>query len=232
MFPGALRVSFNLGEWGGLLTEVADVALFDLPGHGKSAAPDGATVAELAEIMAEAIRAAFPGRRALLVGESFGGTIGLAVGGMVDPGPVRAVFAADPPMTTTKLWPVHLNFSATLSKIEEEGFFHRMARDAFGSTPDGLVEIVYYPLLGDLRLPTLIAAGDLALQPPRSLTRPPSIFDKVDEFVVGELYPGKVEFLRIADCGHLLLSDARDTAVAIIRRMLADHVAGDSGLGD
>jgi pimeloyl-ACP methyl ester carboxylesterase len=225
MLPGALRTSLNLGEWGDRLAGMADVALFDLPGHGKSAAPEKATVAEMAEIMAEAIGAAFPGRRALLVGESLGGTIGLALGGLDDPGPVCAVFAADPPMTTTKLWAVHLNFRMTSGKADGESFFHRLGRDTFGITPDGLVEIVYYPLLGALKVPVLIATGDVALQPPRSMTRAPSLFDGVDQFVAAELFPGKVEVERIADCGHLLLVDAPDACIAIIRRLLAEHVA-------
>jgi pimeloyl-ACP methyl ester carboxylesterase len=225
MLPGALRTSFNLGEWGHLLAGIADVALFDLPGHGKSDAPDKATVAEMAEIMAEAIRAGFPGRRALLVGESLGGTIALAIGGLDDPGPVCAVFAADPPMTTTKLWAVHFNFKMTLSKIEGEHFFQRLGRDAFGSASDDLVEIIYYPLLGALKVPALIAAGDIPLQPPRSLTTAPSLFDGVDEFVAAELFPGKVEFERITECGHLVLADAPDRCIAIIRRLLAEHIA-------
>ena len=228
MLHGALRSAGVLGGWAERLAGIADVALLDLPGHGRSAVPPEASVAAMTEIVAEAIATGFPDRRAVLVGESLGGTIGLALGGMDDPGPVRAVFAADPPITTTKLWSVHGNFRKLMGQGPGETFVDRLARDTFGMTADGLTEIVYYPLIGALKLPAVIATGDVPLQPPRPLSKPTSLFDGVDQFVASELYPGKVTVERIADTGHLLLLEAPDRCLEIIQRMLAEHVGEPS----
>jgi pimeloyl-ACP methyl ester carboxylesterase len=228
MLHGALRSAAVLGGWGERLAGIADVALVDLPGHGNSNAPDQASVAGMTPILAEAIRTAFPGRRALLVGESLGGTIGLAIGGLDDPGPVRAVFAADPPITTTKLWSVHGNFRKVMGQGPGETFVDRLGRDTFGMTTDGLREIVYYPLIGALKLPAVIATGDVPLQPPRILSKVTSLFDGVDQFVAGKLYPGKVRIERIPDCGHLLLLEAPEACLTIIRRMMAEHLGEPS----
>lgn len=222
MLHGALRNAEVLAEWRQHLGPAADLALVDLPGHGRSSPPAQYTVAAMAAMLGEAIQIAFASRRVLLVGESLGGTIGL-VFAMDERGPVRAVLAADPPITTGKLWAVQGNFRRLMAQTEPDSFIHRLARGVFGIRPDGLDEVIYFPILGRLKLPAMIVAGDQDLHPARSVVRPVTLFDAVDEFVTRQLYP-HVAFERIADCGHLVLLDKPDACAAVIRRLIDDHV--------
>ena len=48
---------------------------------------------------------------------------------------------------------------------------------------------------------------------------------QVDSFVLATAYAGKAEFVRVANCGHLLLADAPDECLAMIKRLLAEHVS-------
>ena len=103
-------------------------------------------------------------------------------------------------------------------------FAARFGRDTFGIMPDDLEELIYYPSIGELRMPALIATGDVRLLPPRRLEGVTCLFDPVDQFVVANLYPDKARIHRIANCGHLLLVDARDECLALIRGLLTEHL--------
>lgn len=221
---GALRNAAVLLPWAELLSDVADVVLVDLPGHGRSEPIAPATVAAMADAVHDALKAALPGRQLLLVGESMGGTIALAIAGQADPAWIRAVFAADPPMTTAKLWSVADNFRRVIVSHPDNPFFAAFGRDAFGIIPDDIEELIYYPLVGALRIPALIATGDIRLLPPRRVNGVTCVFDAVDQFVVGQLYPDKARLHRIANCGHLLLVDAKDECLRLIQELLAEHM--------
>ena len=222
---GAWRRAEVFEPWGDLLADVADVVLVDLPGHGQSDPIAVATVAAMADCVHEALRGLLPGRQVLLVGESLGGLIALTIAGEAHCEPAKAVFAADPPFTTTKLWSVSqtVRHHAGLGNFSE--FAIQLAKETFGISGEEVEEIIYYPLAGKLRLPTVIATGDLALMPPRSVEGLTCLFDSVDRFVLEQLYPGKVEVRQFADCGHLLLIDAKDRCLEIIKSMLAKHLA-------
>jgi len=224
LLHGALRNAAVLLPWADLLSEVADVVLVDLPGHGRSATIAPASVVAMADAVHEALKAALPGRQLLLVGESLGGTVALAIGGQADPDWLRAVFAADPPVTTAKLWSVADNFRRVIASQPDNPFFARFGRDAFGITPDDIEEIIYYPLVGALRMAALIVTGDIRLLPPRRLNGVTCLFDPVDQFVVANLYPDKARIHRIANCGHLVLTDAKEECLGLIRELLAEHM--------
>jgi pimeloyl-ACP methyl ester carboxylesterase len=219
---GALRSSGALLDWAALISDVADVALMDLPGHGRSSSAGPASIIGMAESLHDAIGAAFGGRRVILVGESLGGTVALAMGGMAASGPVGAVFAADPPMTTGKLWNLAGVFRSVIGKSAEPAFVDRLASETFGITPEGAEERIYYPLIAALRVPAVIATGDVPLLPPRRMMKVACLFDVVDRFVVETHYPGKAQIRLIPDCGHVLLVEAPDTCRKIVAEMARD----------
>ena len=73
----------NLSSWyftvANPVARFADVLLYDLRGHGKSErVPVGYTLADMVEDLGAILDETFPGRRASLVGNSFGGLLALA----------------------------------------------------------------------------------------------------------------------------------------------------------
>ena len=227
---GALRRAELLADWGERLADVADVVLVDLPGHGASPPIESGALAVLADLLRQTLNQVLAGRRVLLVGESVGATLALAIAGMPDRGPVRAVFAADPPLTTAKQWSVHRNFRDYYARHPGHAYAQVLGRDFFGIMPDGVEERIYHPVLGELKVPTIIAAGDVPLAPPRNMPGlSTTVWDDADSLLLASVYPGQAEFVRLADSGHLLLADAPDKCQAIIRRLLAEHVAPPAG---
>jgi pimeloyl-ACP methyl ester carboxylesterase len=222
---GALRNSGVLVDWAERLDAVADAVFFDLPGFGQSDPIGEASVAGMAECVFTAIKAAFPGRPVLIVGESLGGTVALAVGGLAGHTPVKAVFAADPPMTTGKLWSVARAHWAAMAQSESDTFIYRFADKVFGLTDSGVEERIYYPLLGRLRVPAVIGRGDVALFPAGRANGNITLFDDVDVFVLENFYAEKAQIEQIENCGHLMLTEAIDPCRAIIDRLLATHLA-------
>lgn len=223
LLHGSMRNASVLAPWAERLDAEADVVLFDLPGHGRSDPIARASVTGLANQVFMALKAAFPRRRVLLVGESLGGTVALAIGSVAQ-SPVKAILAADPPITTAKLWSVAQAHRKAMARASPDAFVHRLAREVFGLTPDGVEERIYYPLIGRLQVPTVIATGDVPLLPPRRISGVTSLFDPVDQFVTRNLYPGKAEIALVPNCGHLVLCDAIDASRALIDRLLAAHV--------
>jgi len=222
---GSLRNSRALEDWPARIDPVADGVLFDLPGHGKSDPIAVPSVGGLAGRVLGGLRAAFPDRHVLLVGESLGGTLALAIGSVTEQNPVKAVFAADPPMTTAKLWNVAITHRLAMAKQEPDSFVHRLSDLVFGLKPNAVEERIYYQLLGSLRVPAVIATGDVPLLPQRAKQLDTSIFDSVDQFVAKKLYPDKAQIERVPNCGHLMLIDAVQPCEAMIQRMLATHFA-------
>src|SRR5204862_8129963 len=104
--------------------------------------------ARVAEVVGEALGQALAGRRVLLVGESAGGLVAMAVAGAADAGPVRAVLACDPSMTTAKQWRAAASFQDLYRRESDNAVARQYGRDTFGVSPDGVEEIIYYPLVG------------------------------------------------------------------------------------
>lgn len=226
---GALRSTSDLTTWADRLIDFADVVLVDLPGHGHSQPISPATVPAMADAILEALTAALPNGQVFLIGESTGGTIALDIGGKADPSWLRAIFAADPPLTTAKLWHVPNNFRTLAARRPDDTFVQAFGRDTFGISQDDVAEIIYYPLIGALRVPTVIATGDVPLLPARAREGLPCLFDQVDQFVVTNLYPDKARICEFPNCGHLLLADAVDPCLGLIRELLDEHLVGNVG---
>ncbi len=222
LIHGALRWSETLSDWGDDLADIADVVLIDLPGHGRSDPLLPASVDALAKRIAEGIQAGLADRDVMLVGESLGGLVALAIGGMADPGPVRAVFAADPPLTTRKLRNVHANLNKYLREYPEQAAFSKsLAFEVFGMSGEVIEERIYYPVIGRLKVPAMIVTGDQALYPHHARSAVACVIDEVDRFVLGEFYGDKVMVRQIEDGDHRLLTHRKPECLALIKAMLA-----------
>lgn len=218
MIHGALRDCRVLLDWGDLLASDTEVVFAELPGHGRSPPIFPASLEVFAANMLQAIQAALPGRDVIVVGESLGGLVALAMAGM-SPDPIRAVLAAAPPLTTAKLWHVAASINGAIARNPESRFLKSLADEIFGLAPSANTDRIYYPLLERVRIPVHIATGDLPLLPPRSVKGLPCLLDDVDRFVLANLYSAQVKLHAIEDCGHLLLIDQRAQCLDLIRRI-------------
>lgn len=162
------------------------------------------------------------GRDVVVVGESIGGLVALAIGGRPDVGPVRAVLAADPPITTKKLLHVHSNFQQVIARTPEPAFLESFAFEILGIAGASVVDRIYYSVFDDLHLPARIVAGDYELFPLGPRLPIPILFDKVDQYVVERFYGHKVTVHRIENSGHLILIDRVDPCLTHIKALLAE----------
>ncbi len=225
---GALRDFSFVEGWADRLTGIADVLLVEMPGHGRSTPILPARVEALADGVLWALKKEYSSRDILLVGESLGGLVALMIGGRADRGPVQAILAADPPMTTAKLWGVVKGFSRAVARNPTSEFLRSLAFEAFGLTATDTYERIYYPVVGELKVPTVIVTGDVKLLPPRNTDRAACIFDDVDRFVVETHYPGKVEVRQLANTSHFVLEEAHVACREIIDEMVCAHLGADS----
>lgn len=221
MIHGALRSASVLLDWGPLLRAWSDVVYVELPGHGRSPPIIPAGVDTFAENILQALRSALPQRDIVLVGESLGGLVSIAMAGL-SPSPIRRVLAADPPLTTAKLWHVANAVGGAASRAPENAFLTSFANQIFGLDPHARSERIYYSLLDRARVPIHVATGDLPLLPPRATTGVPCVIDEVDRFVMERLYADKVDIHVLENCGHLVLADRRATCLDLIRRLLTE----------
>ena len=198
-----------------------DIVFADLPGHGRSSPLVPATVERFAQRLNAAMTALFPQRRLFVLGESLGGLVALAMAGPADTETVHGVIAADPPLTTAKLWHVAQAVRTALARTPHSPFMQSFAGDIFGiAATEATTERIYYPVLDRLRVPALILTGDIPLLPPRRTASVPCVMDEVDRFVIERLYHGRVTVKTLDRSGHLVLFDA----VAECRQLIEDFV--------
>jgi pimeloyl-ACP methyl ester carboxylesterase len=222
MFHGAFRDSTALRRWPGLFADAADVLLFDLPSHGRSAPIDDPTVARMAAALAPAVGAMIPHRPAvLLIGESVGALVALALQRLIRGRVPVGLMLIDPPMSTAKLWSVQIGLRERWANPGEIRHLHEVARAVFGFAPDELREILYFDLFDDLQVPTTVVTGDVPLFPPRAIDRPTQAFDEVDQYVVRRMTAGRVALRQVAGCGHVVLFSGEAACRDIALEMLA-----------
>ena len=218
MIHGALRDCRVLLDWRTLLAPDTDVIFAELPGHGRSPAMVPTSVEIFAANVLQALQSTLSGRDVVLVGESLGGLVALAIAGM-SPDPVRAVLAADPPLTTAKLWHVATAIGGAVARDPDNAFLRSFAEEIFGLGASTRTDRIYYSLLKDAQIPIHIVTGDLPLLPPRNVSGVPCLVDDVDRFVLANLYATQVQLHVVDNCGHLLLTDQRAACLDLIQRI-------------
>jgi pimeloyl-ACP methyl ester carboxylesterase len=218
LIHGALRHSIDLFEWVQLGEPDFDVVFIDLPGHGKSPATPSATVEIFAANVGDAITCALGNREVVVVGESLGGLVAIALG-TLPLGNIRAIIAADPPLTMGKLWHIRNAIFNFLASSPSNLFLKSFALNIFGVDADGNAhERNYLPLIEQSHKPILILTGDVPLFPVRNVNAVPSLVDEIDRYVISRFAGDKAKVEIVANCGHLLLIDAQQQC----RRLIAE----------
>ncbi len=231
MNHGALRNSAVLFDWLNICKPDFDVVFVDLPGHGRSTSTATVSIENFAADVGEAITVALGSRAVVVVGESIGGLVAIALGGL-NIESIRAVIAADPPITTAKLWYVRDDICRAVARDPANRFLRLFALNIFGIDPAGKIhERIYFHLFEQSRVPVLILTGDVPLFPPRIFNVFPCLFDDVDWYVVGRLAGNNAQIEVVPNCGHLLLVDAKQKCRRIISNFY-DTVNDLPGIGN
>ena len=192
------------------LAPTADTLLLDLPGHARSAPLETPTVAAMATRVWTALSDTLADRDILLVGESLGGLVALAISALPEAARVRAAIAFDPLMSTRKLWFIKRSVRRHLATLPPGDPAFAIADHALGVTPTTTTEKIYYPLLGAVRAPAVVVASE---------GDGPGVFDTVDRYVAETLF-GHVDLRFIPHASHLMLNDHIEECHAIISEQL------------
>jgi len=227
MIHGALRDVTPLLPWLSLLEPDFDVVFVELPGHGRASPLYPVSIENFAANIGDALTQMLEHRRIIVVGESLGGLVALALGTGSLP-MVRGIVAADPPLTMGKLWHVTSAVQNHIASAKDR-FWTEFAFNIFGVEGDQLDpdDRIYYPLFDHLSVPTYLLTGDLPLFPVRSLAGVPCVIDAVDWRTILR-HPCKfVRLERINECGHLLLVGAKDRCLTLIRQLAGEVLGND-----
>ena len=212
VIPGFLRSTSLARPFAeALAVRGPDIILKALPGHH----PNEPLLAETSlESLAAHFRAWLegyePGRSKVLVGESLGGLIGLALAGDPPPG-LRAVVAADPILRTHGRRDLRQECA---NPIHPARLIDAYGRDLFGVIGVSLDEgRDFRGALGGMKIPVHVLAGG----------GPSSVLDAQDRDRLRGT-PGITLHELGPEVGHLVLVDAKAQAVEIVARV-AEAVA-------
>jgi hypothetical protein len=155
---------------------------------------------------------------------SLGALVAMRIAGREDPGPVKAVLAVDPPITTSRLWNAERALRGHLAQHPQNALAREFVAEVFGFVETGNEERIYYPLVRDLRRPARIAMGSLPLMPVRELDVIACLFDEVDRFVIEQYHADKAEVRRLPGKHHLLLFNDRENCQVLIEEMVDTYL--------
>lgn len=221
LIHGALADHGALLPWAELWAGEYDVRLVDLPGHGKSEIPSRVTFAAFVAEIHELVASVLAPRPVIIVGESLGGLIGIAVGNAPPPN-LAAVAALDPPLSTAGLWPVIDHIRLWLNLHPRDAFLRDFAFEIFGVDPDTDIaqDRRYHGYFESLAVPALVLAGDQPLGRRRPVQAVPSLIGEVDRAVLRALAGARFKFEVFPDAGHLIPAAHPFEAFAAVRRFI------------
>ena len=185
LLHGAVRSTDDLAA---VAAGLPNVVLGHLPGHGVNDLR-GVSVDLWSRAFATAAAAFFADRPWLHAGESLGGLVGLGMARFDVPG-LLGVVAVEPPLTYS--WPLQAS--------------------SLPSHLDALLRPSHRRWLAEAQRPVCVVAGDVPLEPPRTLPRTPSLLSAEDRAAASDL----VELRG----GHELMTEAPADCVKVILERL------------
>ncbi len=220
MIHGAFRRAARLGPLGLLLRKTADVIIVDLPGHGGSDVFSPASIEGWAKRLSTLVTVSLDSRQVIFVGESLGGLVGIALGGIDRPRSLKRIVALDPPLTTAKQWPI-LNNIFRLRQKNPSPALKEIIEQIFGVSPtDELHEKNYYALIENVQTPLHIVLGSDSMHPMRIVERTPSLVDNVDRYVLKKIFGDKANMTEIPNTGHLI----SEQACGVVANIIMDEI--------
>ena len=178
LLHGAFEKHKKLLSWAELWRAEYDVALAELPGLGQSDPPSPVTLAAYIEEVRWLVSQHFGRRRVVIVGDSFGGLLGVALGNK-PPANLAGAVSMDSLLSTAKQWSIQDLLPRVLDG-QPEGSFRRMfAINVMGMGTAGVEDRNYRFYVEGAKVPILMLAGDVALGEKREVAHP-SLLDDED----------------------------------------------------
>jgi pimeloyl-ACP methyl ester carboxylesterase len=202
------------------LTTLFDLLVCELPGHGISGEVDDVSLEGFAREYAALIDCYVPNpRRLWVIGESFGGLLGLVLAGL-RPERIGSLALLETPFQLTR--PAIAAVLSRFWQTDRLPYHRRIYRELFGFDPqDGSIRapIDYHRTLQGLPADCVILAGSEAFSGDNP-DRPPSQQTDADLAALRTI-PRVTVLPRIASAGHCLLLDDPWACVAALRRHFA-----------
>ncbi len=214
LLHGAFEKHKKLLGFADLWAASYDVALADLPGHGQSAAPQPVTLDAYIEELRWLLSVHFASRAVVIVGDSFGGLLGIALGNH-PPANLKGVVALDPLLATAKQWSIQDLLPRILDGQPPDGFRRQFAGNIMGMRDDGIEDKTYRHFIDGVRVPSLVLAGDEALGVRRDVAGP-SLLDDGDRAFLAQ----KDMLTVIPGVGHQLVLQQPAAAFAAAERFV------------
>lgn len=178
LLHGAFEKHKKLLAFADLWRASYDVALSDLPGHGQSAAMAAVTFDGYIEELQWLVGSHFAHRSVVIVGDSFGGLLGIALGNHPPPN-LAGVVALDPLLATAKQWSIQDLLPRILDGQPAESFRPLFAGNIMGMGASAPEDKRYHHFIEGVRVPSLVIAGAEALGVRREVVGP-SLLDDDD----------------------------------------------------
>ncbi len=199
LLHGAFEKHKKLLPWSELWRAAYDVALADLPGHGQSDPPSPVTMDAYINELRWLVGTHFADRRVAIVGDSFGGLLGIALGNN-PPLNLAGAVALDPLLATAKQWSIMDLIARVLDGQPEEAFRRMFATNVMGMARSPPEDRRYYHYIESVRVPAIVLAGAEPLGVRRDVTGP-SLLDDEDRAYLTE----RLKLAVIPGVGHQLV---------------------------
>jgi pimeloyl-ACP methyl ester carboxylesterase len=199
LLHGAFEKHKKLLPWSELWQASYDVALADLPGHGQSDPLSPVSMDAYIDELRWLVGTHFADRRVAIVGDSFGGLLGIALGNN-PPTNLAGAVALDPLLATAKQWSI-MDLVPRVLEGQPEGSFRRMfAANVMGMAQSPPEDRRYYHYIDGVRVPAIVLAGGEPLGVRREVTGP-SLLDEEDRRYLTE----HLKLAVIPGVGHQLV---------------------------
>lgn len=178
LLHGAYEKHKKLLPWAALWQADYDVALLDLPGHGQSNPTADVTLEAYIDELRWIVASHFGERRVVIVGDSFGGLLGVALGND-PPANLVGVVSMDSLLSTAKQWSIQDLLPKVLDGQPEGSFRRQFATNVMGMGAGETEDRSYRFYVEGVRVPVLMLTGDIALGERRDVAWP-SLLDEDD----------------------------------------------------
>lgn len=193
LLHGAYEKHKKLLPWAELWRAAYDVALVDLPGHGQSDAPAPVTLEAYIDELRWIVASHFGKRRVVIVGDSFGGLLGVALGNH-PPDNLAGVVSMDSLLSTAKQWSIQDLLPKVLDGQPEGSFRRLFATNVMGMGGGEAEDRNYRAYIDGVKVPVLMLAGEVPLGQRRDVAWPSLLDDEDRVFLRGrsllEVIPG------------------------------------------